>query len=149
VIEEAATVAAVQDGFAWVDTRRQSTCGSCAARKGCGTATIAKLFERRQRRVRAIDSIGARVGDRVMIGLAEGALLQGSLAVYLVPIASMMLGAGVGELLAVNTGAQDPETVSVVMGIAGMAVGLAWVRMFARRIEADERYQPTVLRVLP
>jgi sigma-E factor negative regulatory protein RseC len=148
VIEESATVTQVGDGFAWVETQRQSACGACAARKGCGTATLAKVLGQRQRHVRAINCIGAHVGDRVVIGLAEGALLQGSVAVYLVPLLAMMLAAGLGEMLATNLGVQGTEAMAVALGLLGMAVGVLWVRAFARRVEGDERYQPTLIRRL-
>jgi sigma-E factor negative regulatory protein RseC len=148
VIEESATVTQVGEGFAWVETQRQSACGACAVRTGCGTATLAKVLGQRQRQLRAINRIGAHVGDRVVIGLAEGALLQGSVAVYLVPLLAMMLAAGLGEMLAANLGIQRTEAMAVALGLLGIVGGLLWVRAFARRVEGDERYQPTLVRRL-
>ena len=146
MIEEPATVIKGEQGFAWVETRRDSVCGACATRKACGTATLAKVLGQRQRCVRAVNGIGATVGDRVTIGLTEGALVQGSLVVYLVPVLGLLCGAGVGELLAGNIGASQTEPIAVLMGLTGMALGVAWVRRFARRIETDRRYQPVLLR---
>lgn len=148
MIEETATVTQVADGFAWVETQRQSVCGACAARKGCGTAVLANVLGQRQRRLRAINPIGARVGDRVVIGLAEGVILQASVVVYLVPLLAMMLGAGLVEMLGANLGGQRTEVMTVVFGLLGMASGLLWVRAFARRVEGEERYQPTLVRRL-
>jgi len=41
MIEETASVVALEDDFAWVETQRKSTCGACAVNKGCGAATLA------------------------------------------------------------------------------------------------------------
>ena len=44
MIEENGRVVDVEDGYAWIETERRSTCGSCSANKGCGTATLAKVM---------------------------------------------------------------------------------------------------------
>ncbi len=148
MLEETATVTQANDTYAWVETERKSSCDTCAVRGGCGTATLAKVLGRRRTKVRATNGIGAQVGDRVVLGLAEGAFLQGSVAVYLVPLGAMMLAAGAGEVFAANTGIGSPEVVSILFGLIGVAGGLAWLRAFSRRIRNDARYQPVLIRKL-
>lgn len=148
MIEETATVTHADDAFAWVETARQSACGTCAARGGCGTAVLGRVLGQRRTRIRAINTIGAREGDRVIIGLAESALVQGSLAMYLAPVLAMLLAAGAGQVFASNLGLTSGEAVVVAGGLLGMLGGLAWVRGFARRVRYDERYQPVLVRRL-
>lgn len=147
LLEENGTVSRVEDGYAWVETERRSSCSSCGARSGCGTAVLARVLGRRQPKVRAINRIGARAGDRVVLGLAEQALLQGSAAVYLVPLVSMLVLAGLGEWLASGVpGSAEP--VSILSGLAGLGGGLIWLSWFSRRISSDDRYQPILIRKL-
>lgn len=144
MIEERARVISVDQGHAWVETRRQTACGSCAASKGCGTSVIAKVLGNRRSRVRAIDPVGVRLGDEVLVGIEESALVRGSFAVYTVPLFTLL-----GAALAVRglwPGAGEPAV--VVAGLAGLAAGLIWLRLFARRVSADPRYQPVILRRL-
>ncbi len=148
MLEESGTVSHVEQQYAWVETERQDSCSSCAARVGCGTGVLAKVLGRRQANVRALNRIGARAGDRVVLGLAEQALVQGSAAVYLVPLASMMAAAGVGEWLAGHLALAGPDPLSVVFGLLGLAGGLAWLRRFSRRVQDDVRYQPVLIRKL-
>ncbi len=146
MLEEYGTVIQLEEQYAWVETERNSSCSSCAARSGCGTGVLAKVLSRRQGRVRAINSIGAHTGDRVVLGLAEDALLQGSAAVYLVPLVSMLVAAGGGEWLAGTMELAVADAVSVVFGVLGLGIGLAWLRRFSRSVRDNTRYQPVLIR---
>lgn len=142
MIEERAQVSSVHDDQVWVETERQSTCGACAANKGCGTAVLGKVFGARQMRVQVRSQIPLQVGDEVVIGIDENALVKGSLAVYVVPLLMMFLGALCGSWL---TGS---EHFSVVMGLGGLLIGFAWLRVFGLRIRGDSHFQPVVVRLL-
>lgn len=145
MIEETASVVRTDGDFAWVETQRQSACGSCAGSKGCGTAALSKVLGKRRTEVRALNRAGARVGDRVIIGIEESALVRGSLAVYAVPLLVMLLGAGLGEALGRAPGA-DANSLSMGFGLIGLGLGFLWLRRFTRRASRDPRYQPVVLR---
>ncbi|MFZ5621302.1 MAG: SoxR reducing system RseC family protein [Pseudomonadota bacterium] len=147
MIEETARVVAAEGEFVWVETQRQSTCGGCAARQGCGTATLAKVLGRRRTRVRALNRDAARVGDRVVVGIDEQALVRGSLAVYAVPLLGLLAGGVLGALLQTRLQLAG-EALTLVAGVAGLIAGLLWVKGFTRRIRGDSRYQPVVLRRL-
>jgi sigma-E factor negative regulatory protein RseC len=146
VLEETARVVEVADGAIWVETQRRSTCGSCSARKGCGTAAISRALGKRRSIVRVLADMPLKAGDQVVIGIRERALVKGSLAVYAVPIALLLLGALLGELGAQRFLWQSAEAASLILGISGFAAGLLWLRRFTRRIRYDTDYQPVVLR---
>lgn len=148
MIEETAEVVRVDGGGVWVDTRRQSTCSACVAEKGCGTATLSKVLGKRRSLVRVLSDEPLRVGDRVVIGIAEQALVRGSLAVYAVPLLLLLLGAVLGELGAGRGLWDNAELASLVLGLGGLAGGLLWLNRFTRQIQNDRNYQPVVLRRL-
>lgn len=145
MIEEQGRIVAVEEGFAWVETQRKSACGACSANKGCGTGVISKVVGQRVNRVRAINEINANVGDEIIIGLHDEALVRGSLAVYAAPLLAMLLMALLGDLAGRELN-NSGEGLTVIFGLAGLGLGFLWVRNFSRRIADDVRYQPVILR---
>lgn len=144
MIEELAVVVDAGDGYAWVETRRRSACGACSASDGCGTATLAKIWGERRMRVRAISTWPLRPGDAVIVGLAEGALLRGSLLVYLLPISLLLAGALLGQAAFAGAG-EEPV---VLAGAVGLSLGFLAARVLSRRLRGDARFQPVVMRRL-
>ena len=146
LLEEQAQVTRVEGDLAWVETQRQTSCGSCLAEKACGTGQMAKLFGARKNEMSAINRIGAQPGDTVIIALRGDALLIGSLVVYLLPLLLLFVTALLGDLLGRQLHAADPQTWSMLFAAAGLAAGFGWVRIFGKRIRHDPRYQPVVTR---
>jgi len=146
MLEETARVVSIEAGEVWVETERRSTCSSCAVEKGCGTATLAKVLGQRRTLVRVLTDLPLAVGDHVVIGIREQALLRGSLAVYAVPLLLLLAGAVIGELGAGQGLWGSAEAASLLLGLAGLVAGLLWLRRFSSRIHHDVNYQPVVLR---
>lgn len=148
MIEETATVVKCEGEFAWVEAQRQTTCGNCAANKGCGTSVLAKVIGKKVSRMKAINQAQARVGDTVIVGMKEAALVKGSLAVYMIPLVFMLLFAVTGKVVAAQM-AWQTELVVILFAILGLLTAGLWLKGFTRRIEHDNEYQPVVLRRLP
>lgn len=127
MIEENALVARVEGDAAEVVTQRRSACGSCAASGGCGTSLLAAWFPQRQLRFTLHNSIGARAGDSVVVGLDEAYLQRGAMLLYAVPLLGLLLGAVAGEQLAA-TSSVHAELGAVGGGLLGLFGALAWVR---------------------
>jgi sigma-E factor negative regulatory protein RseC len=147
MIEESAHVVESEGEYAWVETERRSSCGSCSA-KGCGTGALSKILGRRSQRLKVLNPVDAKPGDEVVLGIREQALLQGSLAVYIVPLLAMLAGGLLGKALAPQWGA-DAEGLSVLLGLTGLVVGFLWLHRYNRSIAGDERFMATILRVNP
>ena len=146
MLEETAQVVRIKGDEVWVETQRRSSCDSCSAEKGCGTATLSKVLGNRRNVVRVLSAIPLGVGDQVVIGIREQALVRGSLAVYVIPILLLLLGGLIGELGAKQLIWQNAEFASVTLGISGLIAGLVWLKRFTRRIQNDPNFQPVVLR---
>ncbi|MEN8761358.1 MAG: SoxR reducing system RseC family protein [Thiogranum sp.] len=146
MLEETAQVVRIKGDEVWVETQRRSSCDACSAEKGCGTATLSKVLGNRRNVIRVLSAIPLGVGDQVVIGIREQALVRGSLAVYAVPILLLLLGGLIGELGAKQFIWQNAELASVTLGISGLIAGLVWLKRFTRRIQNDPNFQPVVLR---
>ncbi len=148
MIEETARVVQCQDHVAWVETIRKSACDSCSMNKGCGTGVISKVFGEKRAQLKVINKIDANVGDHVLIGLNESALLMGSFLVYLLPILSLLGFALLGELMARQLLIDNSELVSILFGIFGLGLAMWWVRRKTANLEHANRFQAVILRRL-
>lgn len=146
MIEETARVVQSEGDFAWVETERKSTCGSCVANKGCGVATLSKVLGQKRSRIRVLNTIQTNIGDRVVIGIEEDALVRGSFAMYAVPLLIMVLFSLLTDLALKHLYISTGETATIVAGITGLITGFIWLRVFSLRIRKDKRYQPVLLK---
>lgn len=149
MIEEHAQVVALDENDeVWVETQRRSACGQCAANKGCGTATLAKVLGNKRSRVRVLNpqATSVVVGDDVVIGINEQALVRGSLAVYTVPLLALFIFGFLGQALSAQLLVVNQDILPIVCGLIGLLLGFGWVRRFTRGIADSDRYQPVLLR---
>ncbi len=141
MITEAGRVLALEGDHAWVACKRQVECARCAEGKGCGGGVLGRLLGDRLHRVRAgTGGLALQVGDRVLIGLQEDAVMRAAFVVYLVPLVLAVTGGLAGFSVA------GADLAAALGAGAGLALGLGWARDFGRRHESDPRFQPVVLR---
>ena len=147
MIEETAVVTRCDGEHAWVEKVRQSSCGQCSQSQGCGISMLDRWFGRRMVQVRALNSIGATCGDRVVLGMEEQALIKAALLLYLLPLICLLVAAMVGARWAevLNT---NSDIVSIFSGIAGLLLGLSVVRYHLRRQGQTAAMQAVILRRL-
>lgn len=148
MIEETATVVARDGRYAWVESARKSACGQCSMNKGCGVGAISKVFGERRTRIQAINTVEAEVGESVMIGISETALLTGSFLVYLLPILSLLGFGLLGEAVARQGLSDDSEWPAILSGLFGLFIAMAWVRYKTGRSGESDRFQAVILRRL-
>jgi len=148
VIEETGLVISVQDDLAEVEGQPRSGCGSCAVEGTCGTSLLARYFGSKRLLLRAHNAIGAKPGERVVIGSSEGNLLEASVLAYLVPLLAMIGGAVAGVFVAERLAPVYTQVLSAVTGLSGLAAALAWLVGFIRAKSLDARYRPRILRRL-
>lgn len=123
MITERGRVIALKGDQIWVQTIRQNACTSCSARHGCGQRALASVTAGRANQVLVDNSLGARVGDEVMVAIDESTLLRASLLVYSVPLLGLVLGAVLGHQSV--PGSDGP---AIVFGGLGLALGFVVVR---------------------
>jgi len=145
MIEETGLVVSVQDDLAEVEGQPRSACGGCAVDGACGTSLLARHLGPKRLSLQAHNPIGAKPGERVVIGLPESALLEASVLAYLMPLAALVGGAVAGALIAGLIAPVYTEVLSAVTGLGGLAAALAWLVGFIRARSSDGRYRPRIL----
>lgn len=141
MITERGRVVAVEVDSLWVETVRQSTCGSCIAQKGCGHGLLNSIGSGRRSHVRALlgelNPGDFAVDDEVEISIPEQVLLTGALLVYLLPLLCLLAGA----VLAGSRG----EGAAVAGALVGFVGGLGLVRWHAHISRNNPSMQPRVV----
>lgn len=145
MIEEQAQVVEVRGGQLVLQAQTQSACGSCSASKGCGTSVLSKVIGRKFTRFHAENNIDAEVGDTVVVGISEDALLKGSLVMYVIPVLGMLVFALAAEYsLAALVDHRD--LVIAGSGIMGLVFGSLMSKRYFQSQESAQRFTPVVLR---
>jgi len=93
MIEESALILSIDPSFdhqtqsvATLEIVRRTACGLCGQKRGCGNALWGKLFAHKASAFKAKNSINAKVGQQVIVGINEQALLKSAFFLYLVPL---------------------------------------------------------------
>lgn len=97
--------------------------------------------------VAAINPIGARVGDRVVLTMDSAAFLKGTFLIYMFPILLLIAGAALGEWASSVFDLQSALP-AMFFGFGGLAVGLALMKMIASRLAQKDDYRPRISRVI-
>lgn len=147
MIEEIATVIACSGQQAILEAQRQSTCGSCGAKAGCGTAVFAKTLGKKSSQITVENNLNLQVGDKVIVGLHENALLLGSFVIYLFPLLGMMLFALAGNYIS-NYFSINNELLIIGAALIGFILTISFVKRFNAQIKTDPRFQPVILKKL-
>jgi len=151
MIEEQATVVEVEAERIVVQTLRKSSCNSCAANKGCGTAVLSKAIGHKH----SIVSIAKKAhnepdlipGDLVVIGINESMLMNGSVLAYIIPLAGMIVLALMAQWLGLSMSIAG-EAHIIIGAIAGLLSGIVFSRFYLTKGRRHADFAPVLLRKL-
>lgn len=127
---------------AWVKTVRSSACEGCTARGSCHTTGGGQDME-----VKAINSAGAGVGDRIVLSFETASLLKATFLIYVFPIILMIAGALLGQVLAPHI-ELSPSALSVLLGFAFFFTALFIIKARANKMAQKNAYQPKITKIL-
>lgn len=125
--ESPAVVREIRGDFAIVEmASAPSACGRCEEQGRCGKSLLSESGKRRLYSVQ--NSVGAQVGDDVLVATPDGAVLRAALLSYFVPIVAGLGGAAAGTQLWGND-------VGAIGGfVLGLACGFGVLRYLNRRV---------------
>ena len=145
MIEEQAQVIEIKGKRLLLQAQTQSACGSCSVSKGCGTSLLAKVVGRKFTHFQAENSINAKVGDTVVVGIAEDALLKGSMMMYIVPVLCMLAFALLADYFLAEL-IQYRDLMVAAASIMGLVFGSLMSKSYFDRQSSVKRFAPVVLR---
>ena len=126
---------------ATLEIERKIACGLCGQTRGCGNSIWGKLFAHQSTAFKAQNLINAKVGDSVIVGINEKALLKSALLLYILPLATMLIGA----ILA--TQIHDTNVYAMLGALVGLVLGFVWVKGHAMSSSYFKLQQPVILRL--
>ena len=147
MIEERAVILSLEsepsatDSTATLEIERKIACGLCGQTRGCGNSIWGKVFAHQSTAFKAQNRINAKVGDSVIVGINEKALLKSALLLYILPLATMLIGA----ILA--TQIQDKNVYAMLGALAGLLLGFLWVKGHTMSSSYFKLQQPVILRL--
>jgi len=124
-MEQTAIVVDVMNTDALVRGRRASACGQCAGKSACGTlgSWVERIAE-----VRVSNSLGARVGDEVIVSVPDGMLLHAAMRLYGAPMLGFFTMGFLVRYLAFYFEVASPELWAAGGALTGMIVVFMWLR---------------------
>ena len=147
MIEERAVILSLEsessaaDSTATLEIERKIACGLCGQTRGCGNSIWGKLFAHQSTAFKAQNLINAKVGDSVIVGINESALLKSALLLYILPLATMLIGA----ILA--TQIYDTNGYAMLGALVGLVLGFVWVKGHTMSNSYFKLQQPVILRL--
>lgn len=129
------------NSIATLEIERKTACGLCGQTRGCGNSIWGKLFAHQSTAFKAQNRINAKVGDSVIVGINEKALLKSALLLYILPLATMLFGA----ILAAQFSASDSS--AIIGAVIGLVLGLLWVKGHTMSSSYFRLQQPVILRL--
>ena len=147
MIEERAVILSLQSEpsqtqtTATLEIERKTACGLCGQTRGCGNSIWGRLFGHQTTAFKAQNRINAKVGDSVIVGINEKALLKSALLLYILPLVTLFFGAILASQLWQTDG-------STMLGAAiGLVLGLLWVKGHTMSNRYFSLQQPMILRL--
>jgi sigma-E factor negative regulatory protein RseC len=131
-----------RDGQVRVLTERKGACGGCHSTPGgcAGCLSHAKM----ESLVR--NPVGAQVGDLVRISLPAASLFKGAALLYLLPVATLILGAVGGSWIA--KASDGANLGSIGGGLVGLVAGFLLVAALGRTRRLRNLMTPTITTVV-
>jgi sigma-E factor negative regulatory protein RseC len=97
--------------------------------------------------VRAINEVGAKVGDRIVLSFKTSSLLKASFLLYVFPILLLIVGAAIGQEMAPRFDF-NPSGLSAIMGFAFFFVALLIIKTMADKLAKKNEYRPKVTKIV-
>lgn len=146
MIEQNAIILALEpqadhSSLATIEVVRKTACGICGKTRGCGNAIWGKLFAHKMTSFKALNSINAQVGQSVIVGINERAVMKSALLLYVVPLLTMLIGT-------ILVSALNASNLAAILGaVVGLLAGYFWVKAHIEGRVYYHSQQPQILRL--
>lgn len=139
VLKKTGVVKAIQGRMALVITGMEPECESCKAKEACSTFGGGGA----NAEVSARNTVGAEVGDIVIISMKGASLVKLSFLVYMLPMLALTVGVVLGYLLS-RLIPVDENILVGVFGLFAFSGAFIWVKKKGDRLSARQEYIPEI-----
>ena len=146
MIEESATVVAIAQNNITVTSELKSACSGCKQVDNCGSGQVAKAFPQKQLTLTVKSTLPVKLGDNVILGLNESALLSSAWQVYLWPLIGLILASWLGQWL-LNQGVLSHELFAIIFAIVGGYIGFFLAKKGQQKQEQCQKLAPKIVRI--
>lgn len=134
MIEQQGRVVALEGDRARVRLGARVGCTACDAGRGCGAGVFGRLLGRGTVDLLVPNTIGARPGGRVGVGIPERLFLQLAWGLYGWPLLGGLAGAIGAHAVFAETLGPNAAALDAVTLVAGLVVGAVGLREARRRL---------------
>ena len=145
MIEESATVVAIENDNVTVTSELKSACSGCQQVDNCGSGQIAKAFPQKQLTLTVKSTLPLNIDDKVVLGLNESALLSSAWQVYLWPLLGLLIASWSGQWL-VNSGFFPHEFFAIIFGFCGGYAGFLLAKQQQSKLHKCAELAPKIIR---
>jgi len=125
-----------------VKATKTDACEACTARSSCHVLGGGKEME-----ISALNPVGAKVDDRVLLSFDTSSLLKASFLLYIVPVIALLAGAVAGNFLSLSMG-WDPSIGACILAFVFVALSAVFVKAKGNAMGKKSGYQPRAIRIL-
>ncbi len=139
--EGIAQVVAVEGNTVWLVPESGTSCGGCSSAAACGSKGIGTVASRlEQRRFQMVNEAGLKIGERVVVGVSENAVLRASLTAYAIPLATLLVSGGLAQWAAGH------DFITMGAMLVGLVFGLWLSRVRAGQLMDRGELAPRFIR---
>jgi len=148
MIEQTAKVLRIENDVVVIEVKRQTACGSCSAKAGCGKSLLDNVFKVKPLLLSIPNTIEAKENDDVIVGLNESAIVQASFYLYFFPLFIMIVSAMLSSFVFSD---QYSEILSIIAAAFGLFLGgyLSRIILDKKGRDSDNFFKPMLIRVVP
>jgi sigma-E factor negative regulatory protein RseC len=140
-VEEVGFVKSIEGAFATVEVPKKSACEGCSLK-------ICKP-EQQFMELQALNSVHARVGQKVKVVLKSYTYLKSSMVVYGIPALALVGGAVIGkELFGQFFTGFDPDMVSAVSGFCAFMLSFLLIKLWSFSAGKKAEAKPVIEEIL-
>lgn len=133
---EEGLVIEVSGETAKVKTGRHNDCKNCGACPGDNTVIVCAKNQK-----------GALPGQRVVFELKETNTVMAAFIVFIFPLISVFLGAGLGWLVGQKMGGHE-SLYETFGGVATFMLSILYIKIFNNNMNESDKYQPKIIQIL-
>lgn len=143
MLEEFAQVVEVHQDYVVVSSSRANACHACQAQSNCGQRTLTELFGKRSitLKLKNPNGLPLNVGQTVVLGLHEQAILISSLVMYLTPVLFLILATAIAYRI------DDAEAFIMLGSLVGLLLGFFTSRKLSKKLLSNPDYTPKLLKI--